>query len=356
MSGTALAPRGPSVAGRAPSLTVDGDSLTGTQKIAVLCLALGAEAAAKITQKLQPHEVDAISTEIARLEQVSPMIVEQVLEEWLSRSTTADSLAAGGVDAAQELLEKAFGARKAAQVMERIQPQIHGSGDLQRLRSTDPEQLARILAGEHPQTIAFVLAHLDPKNAGDVFRALDASVAPEVAFRMGRMEKVAPEYVQLIERSLSADTTFSVSQKMNVAGGPAAVAAVLNSLDSTLEKSLLEGLAERDAALCEKVKNLMFVFEDVGQIDNRSLQRVLRDVDAKELALALKAASPDLKAKITAAMSQRAVQALTDEMELMGPVRMKDVESAQANIVATVRKLEELGEIVLAGGDDDLVV
>jgi flagellar motor switch protein FliG len=337
-------------------MAVDVDSLTGPQKMAILCLALGTEAAAKITQKLQPQEVDAISMEIARLEQVSPMVVEQVLDEWLSRSSGADSLAAGGVDAAQELLEKAFGARKAAQVMERIQPQIHGTGDLQRLRSADPEQLARMLAGEHPQTVAFVLAHLDAANAADVLRVIDRTLAAEVAYRIGRMEKVSPEYVQLIERSLSADTSLSVSQRMNPAGGPAAVAAVLNSLDSALEKALLEGVAERDAALCDQIKNLMFVFEDVGQIDNRSLQRVLRDIDGKELALALKAVSPELKTKITSAMSQRAVQALNDEMEMMGPVRMKDVETAQANIVATVRKLEELGEIVLAGGDDDLIV
>jgi flagellar motor switch protein FliG len=169
------------------------------------------------------------------------------------------------------------------------------------------------------------------------------------------MEKVQPELLQLVERSLSADTDLTVTQG-SASGGPAAVAAVLNNVAASLESVLLDGVAAKDAALCEEIKNLMFVFEDIASLDNRALQRLLRDVDSKELALALKAASHDLREKITSAMSQRAVQALTDEMEMMGPVRMRDVETAQTNIVGMVRRLEEAGEIVISGGDDDLVV
>ena len=201
-----------------------------------------------------------------------------------------------------------------------------------------------------------MLAHLDPAHTAAILRELDTVFGGEVIFRMARMEKVSPEMLQLIERALSSDADLSFAQGMSAAGGPAAVASVLNLVSGTLEKELLEGVSERDATLCEQIKNLMFVFEDVGSLDSKALQRLLRDVDSKELALALKVASEDLKGKILGAMSQRAVQALTDEMELMGPSRLKDVEAAQTNIVGIVRRLEEAGEIIIGGGEDDLVL
>lgn len=351
MGTTALATRAPQVSDPAPA----SPDLTGRQKVAVLCLALGSDAAASITQRLSPEEVDAISFEIARMESISPDVVDQVLDEWLTRITVADSLASGGIDAAREILEKAFGPRKAQQVLERIQGQLHNTIGLQRLRNADPQQLGTMLRGEHPQTIALILAHLDPQHTANILKEFDSEIGSEVVFRMAKMEKVQPEMLLLIERSLSAED-LTVSQGMNTAGGPSAVASVLNYVTASLEKVLLDNVATRDQGLCEQIKNLMFVFEDIGTLDNRALQRLLRDVDSKELALALKAASIDLKGKITGAMSQRAVQALNDEMEMMGPVRMRDVETAQTNIVAMVRKLEEAGEVVLSAGDDDLVV
>ena len=332
------------------------DSLSGRQKVAVLCLALGSDAAAQITQRLASDEVDAISFEIARMESISPTVVDQVLDEWLTRITVADSLASGGMEAAREILEKAFGSRKAQQVLERIQGQLHNTVGLQRLRNADPQQLGNMLRGEHPQTIALILAHLDPQHTAAILKELDSELGSEVVYRMAKMEKVQPEMLLLVERSLSADTDLTMSQGMNSAGGPSTVASVLNYVTSSLEKVLLDNVSAKDQALCDQIKNLMFVFEDIGGLDSRALQRLLRDVDSKELAMALKAASGDLRSKITAAMSQRAVQALNDEMEMMGPVRMRDVETAQTNIVAMVRKLEESGEIVLSGGDDDLVV
>jgi flagellar motor switch protein FliG len=334
----------------------DPGSLTGRQKVAIVCLALGTDTAAKMTQMLTPEEVDAISFEIARLEQVSPPVVEAVLEEWLTRIIVSDSLAQGGVDAAREILEKAFGSRKASQVLDRVQGQLQNTIGLHRLRNADAQQMSQMLSGEHPQTIALVLAHLDPQHTAGILKALDPAIGAEVVLRMARMEKVAPELLMLIERALSADVEMNASQTMSASGGPAAVASILNYVAASLEKVLLDGVAQTDQGLCDQIKNLMFVFEDLTGLDSRALQRLLRDVDSKELALALKAASPDLKSKITGAMSQRAVQALNDEMELMGPVRMKDVETAQANIVAMVRKLEEAGEIVLASGDDDVLL
>lgn len=348
--GTALAPRpnGMDVS--------DPTGMPGRQKAAILCLALGTDTAAKITQRLTPDEVDALSFEIARVEQISPDVVDGVLEEWLTRIRVADSLATGGIDAARDILERAFGSRKASQVLERIQGQLQNTIGLHRLRHADAHQLGRMLTGEHPQTIALILAHLDPIQTANILKEIDPTVGREVVYRMARMEKVSPELIMLIERTLSADADLTNAQGMSASGGPAAVASVLNNVTASLEKVLLDGVAAIDQSLCDQIKNLMFVFEDLSGLDSRALQRLLRDVDSKELALALKATSVELKGKITGAMSQRAVQALTDEMEMMGPVRMKDVEGAQANIVAMVRKLEETGEIVLGGGDDDVVL
>ncbi len=334
---------------------VDPGALSGRQKAAILCLALGSDVAATITQKMQPDEVDAISFEIARLESVSPQVVDSVLDEWMTRIMVADSLAQGGVEAAREILEKAFGPRKAQQVLERIQGQLQNTIGLHRLRNADPRQLGQMLAGEHPQTIALILAHLDPQHTAAILKELDTTIGAEVVYRMAKMEKVQPELLVLIERSLIADTDLTSTQGMSSSGGPAAVASVLNYVVASLEKVLLDGVSSMDAGLCDQIKNLMFVFEDIGTLDARALQRLLRDVDSKELALSLKAASGDLRGKITGAMSQRAVQALNDEMEMLGAVRMRDVEGAQANIVAMVRKLEEAGEIVLSGSDEAMV-
>lgn len=279
-----------------------------------------------------------------------------MLEEWLTRIMVADSLASGGIDMAREILEKAFGPRKAQQVLERIQGQLQNSIGLHRLRNADPQQLGQMLHGEHPQTVALILAHLEPQHTAAVLKEIESEMGSDVVYRMAKMEKVSPDLVLLIERSLSSDTDLSLSTGLSSSGGPAAVAAVLNYVNASLEKVLLDGVSSKDAALCDQIKNLMFVFEDIQTLDSRALQRLLRDVDSKELALALKAASNELKTQITGAMSQRAVSALQDEMEMMGPARLRDVETAQTNIVAMVRKLEEAGEIVLGGGDNDMVV
>lgn len=334
----------------------DTEEIAGRVKVAVLCMALGSDVAAKITQKLNQEEVDAIYFEIARMDRVDVKLVDQVLDEWLTSIMVADSLAAGGIDVAREILEKAFGARKAQQILERIQSQLANTANLTRLRNADPQQLGNMMRGEHPQTIAVILSHLEPQHTANVLKEIDPEIGSEVVFRMARMEKVSPELLSIIERSIAAETDLSVQSGMSASGGPAAVAAVLNFVNASLEKVLLDGVQSKDPTLCDQIKNLMFVFEDIQSLDNRSMQRMLRDVDSKELALGLKVASVELKSKIMSAMSQRAVQALMDEMELMGPTRMRDVEAAQNNIVAVVRKLEEAGEIVLSGGEDDVLL
>lgn len=351
MGTTAIAPR-PSTALAASA----EHGLTGPQKVAVLCLALGSDMAAQITQRLASDEIDTISFEIARMDSISPGVVDGVLDEWLTRITVAESLASGGLEAAREILEKAFGTRKAQSVLERIQGQLHNTIGLQRLRNADPRQLGTMLRDEHPQTIALILAHLDPQHTAAVLKELEAPVAGEAVFRMAKMEKVQPELLQVVENSLSADADLTAQQGLSTSGGPAAVAAILNHVSSTLERALLEHVSAKDQGLSEQIRNLMFVFEDLSTLDTRAMQRLLRDVDVKQLAVALKAASQELKDAMTGAMSQRAVQALNDEMELLGPVRVRDVEAAQTAIVAIVRQLEDSGEIVIGGGDNDMVV
>ena len=333
-----------------------GRPLTGRQKVAVLCMAVGTEFAAKITTGLSSDEAELISFEIAQLDRVPQELMETVLSEWLESTLGIASLTTGGLEYAREVLEKAFGKSRADGILRRITNQLADTAGLHRLRKADPQQLATTLRGEHPQTVALVLAHLDPPHTAAILRELPTAFGGEVIYRMARMEKVSPEMLQLIERALSSDADLNFSQGMSSAGGPAAVASVLNLVSGTLEKELLEGVSERDTMLCEQIKNLMFVFEDLVTLDDKSLQRLLREVDAKQLALALKAASEELKTKILGAMSQRAVTALKEEMEFMGPVKMRDVEAAQSAIVSQVRKLEETGEIVLSAGADDVLV
>ena len=332
------------------------DQLNGAQKAAILCMVLGSESASLITQKLGVEEVEQISFEIARMDRVSSEATEAVLAEWLEVMLAADSIAAGGIEFAREVLERAFGAQKSQGMLKRIQAQISETAGLHRLRNADPQQLGNMLRGEHPQTVALILAHLEAQHTASVLKELDPIFGSEVVLRMARMEKVSPDMLVLIERSILTETDLGPAQSLTTSGGPAVVAEVLNLVAPSLEKAIMRGVEDKDPALCEQIRNLMFVFEDVVSLDERSLQRLLREIDVKELALALKSASNEVKNKIMGGMSQRASSALKEEMEMLGPARKRDIESAQTAIVAMIRKLEDAGEIVVGGGADDLVV
>jgi flagellar motor switch protein FliG len=331
------------------------EQLNGAQKAAILCMVLGSESASMITQKLGPEEVELISYEIARMDRVSNEATEAVLAEWIEVMMAADSIASGGMEFAREVLERAFGAQKAQNMLKRIAAQISETAGLHRLRNADPQQLGNMLRGEHPQTVALILAHLEAQHTAHVLKGLDPSFGAEVVLRMARMEKVSPDMLVLIERSILTETDLAPAH-LTTSGGPAVVAEVLNLVTPSLEKAIMRGVEEKDPGLCEQIRNLMFVFEDVVSLDDRSLQRLLREIDVKELALALKSASNEVKNKIMGGMSQRACSALKEEMEMLGPARKRDIESAQTAIVAMIRKLEDAGEIVVGGGADDLVV
>jgi flagellar motor switch protein FliG len=332
------------------------DRLTGRQKVAILCMALGTEHAAKITAGLQPDEVEIVALEVSQLDRVPSATIDAVLSEWLELTLGIDSMTTGGLDFATEVLETAFGASKAGVILQRIQGQLADTDRFGRLRRADPQQLGSTLRGEHPQTIALILAHLDPAHVAAILREIDPALGGDVMFRIAKMEKVSPDMISLVERAIGSEADMAFSQSMSQVGGPAAVAAVLNLLSSSLEKEVLDLLAERDQQLSDQIKNLMFVFEDLLALDDKSLQRLLREVDVKQLALALKATSAELKAKIMGTMSQRAVAGLKEEMEFLGPVKMRDVEAAQSDIVSKVRALEETGEIVMSSGTDDVIV
>jgi flagellar motor switch protein FliG len=332
------------------------DRLTGRQKVAIVCMAIGSEHAAKVTAGLHPEEAEIVALEMAQLDRVPQTTIDAVLGEWLEITLGVDSISAGGVEFAKDVLEKAFGAAKASQILKRIQGQLADSDRFGRLRRADPQQLSNTLRGEHPQTIALILAHLDPAHVAAIIREFDPSLGGDVMFRIARMEKVSPEMISLVERAIGNEADLAFSQGMSSVGGPAAVAAVLNLVSSSLEKEVLDLVAEKDPHLSDQIKNLMFVFEDLSSLDDKSLQRLLREVDVKQLALALKAASPELKTRIMGTMSQRAVAGLKEEMEYLGPVKMRDVEAAQTDIVSKVRALEETGEIVLSAGTDDVII
>lgn len=332
------------------------DRLTGRQKAAIVCMAMGSEAASKLTATLHPEEAEIVALEMAQLDNVPPTTIDSVLAEWLETTLGVDSISTGGIDFATDVLERAFGPIKAQQILMRIHEQLAGTDRFGRLRGTDPQQLSSALRGEHPQTIALILAHLDPSHVAAIIRELDPTLGGDVMFRIATMTKVSPEMISLVERVIGTAADLTLAARMSTIGGPGTVAAVLNLVSASLEKQVLDRVAERDPHLSDQIRNLMFVFEDLSALDDKSLQRLLREVDIKQLALALKAVSPDLKAKIMGTMSQRAVTGLKEEMEFLGPVKMRDVEAAQTDIISKVRALEEAGEIVLSSGADDVIV
>ncbi|MBK7349409.1 MAG: flagellar motor switch protein FliG [Gemmatimonadetes bacterium] len=333
------------------------EPLSGAQKAAVLCMSLGTEVASKVMQLLAPEQVEVVSREIAAMPLADTRTVEGVLMEYRQVARAVQSLSEGGLGRAQEILEQSFGPAKARSILERIKEQLTDSG-LKKLKKAAPEVLLSVLRGEHPQTLALILAHLETKQAATVIEVMDTDLASDVLYRVARMEKVAPDMVAVVEQGLSSKTDLTLSQEMTLSGGPAAVAKVLTLASGSVEKAIIESITQRNHDLAQQITNLMFAFEDLITLDGKSMQRILRDVDSKELALALKAASEELRQHIMKNMSERAAQALQEEMEFLGPVRVKDVEAAQQRIIAAVRTLEEAGEIVLGGrgGDDELIV
>ncbi len=331
------------------------EPLTGVRKAAILCLALGTEQAAVILRQLTPDEVERVTEEIARIPAVGRDVISQVVEEYLGAVAKVSEVADGGIPVAQSLLEAALGTERARAAVERIVTPTPATG-LPSLARATPPVLLGLLRGEQAQTIALVLAHVDQALAAGTLAALPAELASEVLRRMATLAPIATDVLEQVEAVLGGEATLTLSAAPSTVGGPAAVARLLNRVGGGRDQALLEGLAAVEPELANEVRELMFVFEDLQLLDDRGLQRLLRDVPSRDLALALKAASEPLKAKVFRNMSERAVETLREEMEMLGAVKVKDVQGAHAEILAAARSLQEAGEITIdRGGDDDTI-
>lgn len=320
-------------------------------------IALGPDLAAKVFRHLSPDEMESLSLEIANQRAVAPDDRDEILQEFYQMAVAQSYIAAGGLEYARELLEKALGPAKAVEILQRLTASLQVR-PFDVIRKTDPGQLLSFIQNEHPQTIALIMAYLHPEQAAAVLSALPPERQADVARRIAIMDRTSPDVLKEVERVLERKLSSLVNQDYTMAGGVEAVVEVLNRVDRGTEKTIMEALAVQDPSLADEIKKRMFLFEDIVHLDNRSIQRVLREVDmSRDLPLALKVASEEVKEKIYKNVSKRAAENLRESMEYLGPVRLRDVEDAQAKIVNIIRRLEEDGEIIIArGGGDDIVV
>jgi len=330
--------------------------LTGRRKAAILLVILGPDKAAQVLKHLDDETVEQLTIEIANVGSVSDEERRTVLQEFQNIMRAKEMIAKGGLEYAKEVLEKAFGPEKAAKIIERLVSSLQVR-PFDFIKTADPVQIVNFLQNEHPQTVALVLSYLEPDLAAQVLGSLPEDLQVEVLKRIALLERTSPDIVREIERNLEKKLSGFVGQSFSKIGGIDTAAEIMNNVDRTTERSIMEKLAADNPELAEEIRRKMFVFEDILKLDDRSVQLVLREVDTKDLAVALKGASDELKEKIFRNMSKRAAQLLKDEMEYMGPVRVKDVEEAQQKIISVIRRLEEAGEIVIArGGGEELIM
>jgi flagellar motor switch protein FliG len=332
-------------------------TLSGAQKAAVLLLSMGKEKSAAVLRALPEAEVEALMTEITKLGSVDSTIVDVVMNEFHELATARRYITEGGVDFARGMLEESLGTQKAHAILDRLAVSVT-EAPFEFLRRADPRQVLTYLQEEHPQTISLVLAHMAPEQAAMVLSALPEEMQSDIALRIATMDRTSPEVVRQVEQVLERKLS-SVLQAQDVsqaAGGVQALVDLLSRSDRATEKLILGELEKRDAELADQVRSQMFVFEDIVNLDDRSVQLVLRDVDVKELAVALKGVRSDVRDKILKNMSERAAANLSEEVELLGPTRMKAVNDAQAGVVKVIRQLEESGQLVLSRGGEEMVL
>lgn len=332
---------------------MDAATLTGHQKIAVLCMSLGSDAAAEITRRMPVSDAEAVATEIAQMETVPPALTQQVLAEWESKQAEARSVAGGGPEYARELLQKTFDSSKAAAVLSRLDDQGPNRAARFGLAGADPRQLVNLLQHENPQAVALVLSFLDEDAAASVLEKIGTDAATDVVHRMAKMESVSPQVLEIVAESMRAGSRVFVSGDLSEAGGMKTVAAVMNRMGDGADEQIFNALNQRDPSVFEGIRQLMFVFEDLNNLDKKSLQKLLQNVESKQLALSLKVASDGVREKIEGVMSQRALSSLKTEMDFLGAVRASEVEEAQSLVIEAARALEAQGEIVLSTGESD---
>lgn len=327
----------------------------GHQKAAVLLVALGRDRAAAIFKHLREEEIESLSLDMAKLSSLDHNLTNAVFEELAATVQAYDSLAAGGVDYARDVLEQALGAERAAEIIGRLSSVIERR-PFEFLRRTPPEQIIAFIGNEAPQTVALVIANLHTTLAAQVLSSLPEAVQAEIALRIARMGETSPEVVRQVEEVMRRKLANVVQQEYSAPGGVKSLAEILNHADRPTERNVLDALGEADAELSEEVRRLLFVFEDLVKLDDRSVQLVLREADQKDLALALRGVSDEVKERILANMSERGAQMLVEEMEFQPPQRKRVIEEAQGRIVAIVRRLEEAGALIIGRGEGDVVV
>jgi len=333
------------------------EELTPAQKAAIALIGFGKDISSQVLTDLDDSELERVTVEIANLRDVSPEIEDQVMGECHEIFMARQYISQGGIDYAQTILERAVGKSRALSLINKLESSLVTSG-FNLLKNIDPKQLVQFIQNEHPQTISLILTQLTPQQSAAVMSELAPELQSEVALRIATMEKISPEILRQIEHTLESHFASSAVRDLSVSGGAKAIADILNLVDTSAEKHILQTLEAENAELASDIKNMMFVFDDLTLLDDRSVQRLLKEVETKDLAVALKAAADEVKSKIFSNVSERVSMMIKEEMEFMGPMRLSDVEAAQQRIVETIRRLEEEGQIVISGrgGKEDIVV
>lgn len=330
--------------------------MTGRKKAAVLFITLGPELSSSIMRQLPEEEIEKISYEIANLDLVDSEKQVDVIEEFLELHQAQFYLLKGGVEYAKQVLEKTVGAAKANEYLRKLSV-ASKKQPFSCLRKTDPKHLVNFIGSEHPQTIALILSYLDPEQAAMVLGALPQEKQADIAKRVATMDTTAPEIVKEVEMVLDQKISTVVDEKFAYAGGVQTIVDILNRVDRGTERLIIETLEQENPDLADEIRNRMFVFEDINILDDPAIRRILREIDTKDLAKALKGSSDELLNRMLKNMSQRAGEMLREEMEFLGPIRLREVEEAQQSIVRIIRRLDEAGEIIISrGGEDEVVV
>ncbi|MEJ2614681.1 MAG: flagellar motor switch protein FliG [Ignavibacteriaceae bacterium] len=320
--------------------------IAGIQKAALLLIALDVETASEVFKFLDASVVEQISTEISKVKNIPSQVVALVMDEFYAMATARQYVLEGGIEYAQALLEKSFGAGKATEIIEKVRSLTTLKG-FDVLKKADSAQLVNFLNKEHPQTMALILSHLNPNQTAEALQELPENIRDDVVYRIATLGKISPQTLKQIEKVVDEMAGFSMSQSLSKIGGTKSLASILNKTNASMSKDILEKLEMEDADVAQEVKRLMFLFEDILHIQDKDVQRVLREVDRKDLALALKVADDKLKDKIFTNMSERGSDLLKEELQYMGMVKLKEVEAAQAKIIDLIKMLEEAGEITL---------
>ena len=339
-----------------PKTAANEGGIRGIQRAAILLISLGPERSAGIFKHLKEEEIEELTLEIANTRSVTPQVKEDVINEFYEVCLAQQYIAEGGIGYARDLLEKALGSEKAMDVIGKLTASLQVK-PFEFVRKTDATQLINFIQDEHPQTVALILSYLAPQQAAQVVSALPPEKQADVARRIAVMDRTSPEVIKEVEKVLESKLASLVNQDYTIIGGVDAVVEILNTVDRGTERHIMETLEVEVPELAEEIRKKMFVFEDILLLDDRAIQRVLRDVENNDLAVALKNANEEVKNAIFNNVSKRLAVMIKEDMEFMGPVRMKDVEEAQQKIVNIIRKLEDAGEIVISrGGGDEIVV